>query len=106
MGGDHRRILASTIARLRGKLPYRPIVFKLLPQKFTLLTIQRVYEGLMGFSLHKQNFRRYIKQGKFVIETGEEDSSGPGRPAALYQFRSNVEAERINIGLNLPFKRS
>lgn len=105
MGGDQRRILASTIARLRGKLPYRPIVFKLLPNKFTLLTLQRVYEGLIGLSLHKQNFRRYIKQGKFVVETGEEDSSGPGRPAALYKFRSNVEAERINIGLNLPFKR-
>lgn len=106
MVGDHRRILASTTARLRGKLPYRPIVFKLLPQNFTLLTIQRVYEGLIGLSLHKQNFRRYIKQGKFVVETGEEDTSGPGRPAAFYQFRSNVEAERINIGLNLPFKRS
>lgn len=106
MKGDHRRILASTTARVRGKLQYRPIVFKLLPIGFTLLTLQRVYEGLIGMLLHKQNFRRYIKQGEFVIETGEEDSSGPGRPAAVYKFRSGVEAERINVGINLPFKRS
>lgn len=104
MEGDHRRILASTTARVRGKLPYKPIVFKLLPKEFTLLTIQRVYEGFTGLMLHKQNFRRYIKQGKFVIGTGNEDSSGPGRPAATYRFRSDVEAERINVGLNLPFK--
>lgn len=104
MEGDHRRILASTTARIRGKLPYKPIVFKLLQSEFTLLTIQRVYEGLTGILMHKQNFRRYIKQGKFVVETGNEDSSGPGRPAATYKFRSDVEAERINIGLNLPFK--
>lgn len=105
MVGDHRRILASTIARIRGKLPYRPIVFKLLPESFTLLKIQRVYEGLTGVLLHKQNFRRYLKQGKYVEDSGEVDSSGPGRPAALYRFRKDVEAERVNIGLNLPFRK-
>ena len=104
MEGDHRRILASTTARVRGKIPYKPIVFKLLSKEFTLLTIQRVYEGLTGVLMHKQNFRRYIKQGKFVIETGNEDSSNPGRPAALYRFRSGVEAEKVNVGLNLPLK--
>ena len=104
MEGDHRRILASTTARIRGKIPYKPIVFKLLQAEFTLLTVQKVYEGLTGILMHKQNFRRYIKQGKFVIETGNEDSSGPGRPAATYRFRSDVEAERVNVGLNLPFK--
>jgi len=52
MFGDHRRILASTLARVRGKLPYKPIVFKLLPPEFTLLRIQRVYEGLIGILPH------------------------------------------------------
>ncbi|MGL1891048.1 MAG: hypothetical protein OCD02_05440 [Spirochaetaceae bacterium] len=106
MEGDHRRILASTTARLRGKLPYRPIVFKLLPKHFTLLTIQKYYEGLIGLLLHKQNFRRYLKQGNFVMETGDVDSTGPGRPAALYTFRSGVKAEMINVGVNLPFQRT
>lgn len=106
MEGDHRRILASTLARVRGKLPYRPIAFKLLPEDFTLLKIQYYYEGLIGDLLHKQNFRRYLKQGKYVEETGDTDSSGPGRPAALYRFREDVEAERVNLGLNLPFRKS
>lgn len=105
MAGDHRRILASTLARVRGKISYRPIVFKLLPKEFTLLKIQHHYEGLTGHLLHKQNFRRYLKQGKYVEETGDMDSSGPGRPAALYRFRKDVEAERVNLGLNLPFTR-
>ncbi|MBN2617788.1 MAG: hypothetical protein JXR64_05685 [Spirochaetales bacterium] len=105
MAGDHRRILASMTARIRGKIPYKPIAFKLLPKEFTLLAVQHVYEGITGMQLHKQNFRRYIKQGNFVIETGDEDATGPGRPAAVYSFRSDVEAERVNVGLNLPFKR-
>ena len=57
---DHRRILATGIARLRAKIKYRPVVFELMPPAFTLLQLQRTVEALAGQRLHKQNFRRLI----------------------------------------------
>src|SRR5262249_44828017 len=54
---DHRRILATAIARLRAKLKYRPVVFELMPAEFTLTELQRTVEAISGRHLHKQNFR-------------------------------------------------
>ena len=71
MNYDHRRILATGIARLRAKIKYRPIVFELMPPSFTLLQLQRAVEALAGRLLHKQNFRRLIDQQGLVEETGE-----------------------------------
>lgn len=58
MALDHRRILASALGRMRGKLTYRPVVFELLSPVFTLSALQHVVESLVGVTLHKQNFRR------------------------------------------------
>jgi hypothetical protein len=58
MAMDHRRILATAMSRLRGKLKYRPVVFELMPPSFTLLQLQQSVEALAGMALHKQNFRR------------------------------------------------
>ena len=70
MTGDHRRILATGIARLRAKIKYRPVVFELMAPAFTLLQLQRSVEALAGRLLHKQNFRRLIEQQELVEETG------------------------------------
>ena len=51
---------AAAIARLRGKLKYRPVVFELMAPAFTLLELQRAVEALAGLRLHKQNFRRLV----------------------------------------------
>lgn len=102
MGHDHRRILASSLGRLRGKIGYRPVIFELMPPEFTLLRIQKVAEALSGVPLHKQNFRRLVIQGGLVKETGHLDKSAPGRPAALFRFRRSVVQERPAPGVGLP----
>lgn len=102
MGHDHRRILASSLGRLRGKISYRPVIFELMPPEFTLLRIQKVAEALSGVPLHKQNFRRLVIQGGLVKETGHLDKSAPGRPAALFRFRRSVLQERPAPGVGLP----
>ncbi|HET9573448.1 MAG TPA: NAD regulator, partial [Methyloceanibacter sp.] len=51
---DHRRILATALGRLRGKLKYRPVVFELLPPEFTLYDLQQTVEAISGTLLHKQ----------------------------------------------------
>ena len=81
MRHDHRRILATGIARLRAKIKYRPVVFELMPAQFTLLQLQQAVEALAGRGLHKQNFRRLIEQQDLVEETGDMASGTAGRPS-------------------------
>lgn len=103
---DHRRILATGIARLRAKIKYRPVVFELMPDGFTLLQLQRTVEALAGVLLHKQNFRRLIEQQNLVEETGDVTTETGGRPAKLFRFRRDVLTERQVAGSNLPLVRS
>jgi hypothetical protein len=98
---DHRRILATAIARLRAKLKYRPVVFELMPAEFTLTALQRTVEAISGRHLHKQNFRRLVESAALVESTGDMSTSTGGRPAALFRFRREVLQERPAPGLRL-----
>ncbi len=83
---DHRRILATAIARLRAKLKYRPVVFELMPREFTLTELQRTVEAISGRRLHKQNFRRLVENAALV----EAD-------------RRDVDRDRRTAGGAVPF---
>ncbi|NEV80454.1 NAD regulator, partial [Rhodopseudomonas sp. BR0C11] len=102
---DHRRILATAIARLRAKLKYRPVVFELLPPEFTLTELQHTVEAISGRHLHKQNFRRLVEAGALVEPTGEMSTRTGGRPAALFRFRREVLQERPAPGLRVRGRR-
>ena len=106
MFADHRRILATGMARLRAKIKYRPVVFELMPESFTLLQLQRTVEALAGLTLHKQNFRRLIEQQELVEETGATESETGGRPAKLFRFRRAILEERELAGTKLPLSRN
>ncbi|MGH6769963.1 MAG: NUDIX hydrolase [Xanthobacteraceae bacterium] len=98
---DHRRILATAIARLRAKIKYRPVVFELMPREFTLTDLQRTVEAISGRHLHKQNFRRLVETAALVEPIGEMSKDTGGRPAALFRFRRDVLAERPAAGFRL-----
>jgi hypothetical protein len=106
MAYDHRRILATGLARLRGKLRYRPLVFELIEEHFTLAQLQRVVEALSGLRLHKQNFRRLVENGGLVEKTGRIDTRTGGRPAEQFRFRREVLRERRapGVGALAPLK--
>ncbi len=99
---DHRRILATALGRTRGKLAYRPVVFELVPETFTLLHLQRVVEALSGVRLHKANFRRLLERGGLVEGTGRFHADTGGRPAERFRFRREVLRERRAPGVGLP----
>jgi hypothetical protein len=103
---DHRRILATAIARLRGKMKYRPVVFELMPPAFTLLELQQTVEAISGIRLHKQNFRRLVEDRGLVERTGKFARIARGRPAELFAFRREVLAERPAPGVRLGSRRS
>ena len=102
---DHRRILATAIARLRGKMKYRPVVFELMPPSFTLLELQRTVEAISGIRLHKQNFRRLVEGQGLVEGTGKVASYARGRPAELFRFRREVLSERPAPGVRLGMRQ-
>ena len=99
---DHRRILATAMGRLRGKLKYRPVVFELMPPAFTLLELQQTVEAISGVRIHKQNFRRLLEKTGMVEPTGDVSTKTGGRPAALFRFRREVLKERPAPGVKLP----
>ena len=98
---DHRRILATAIVRLRGKLKYRPVIFELMPEVFTLFDLQQTVESIFGREIHKQNFRRLVENAELVEPTGASQRSTGGRPAALFRFRSEILKERPALGLKI-----
>lgn len=98
---DHRRILATAISRLRAKLKYRPVVFELMPESFTLTDLQNSVEAISGRHVHKQNFRRLVENANLVEPTGATSTATGGRPAALFRFRHEILTERPALGLRV-----
>jgi hypothetical protein len=105
MTSDHRRILATGLGRLRSKLRYRPILFDLMPEPFTLSDLQAAAEAVSGLSLHKQNFRRGVERTALVEPTGRVSSATGGRPAELFRRTAAGSAAVEALGLPLPTQR-
>jgi hypothetical protein len=94
MAQDHLQILAAAMGRLRSRLRVRPIAVDLVPPVFTLLDLQRSAEAILGPSLHKQNFRRYVEGAGVIEATGTMRQQTGGRPAQLFRFRREGGQER------------
>jgi ADP-ribose pyrophosphatase YjhB (NUDIX family) len=83
---DHRAIIDVARERLRGKVRYAPIGFELLPPRFTLTQLQRLYEIVLGAELDKRNFRKKILSMELLVETDEVEQGVRHRAARLYRF--------------------
>jgi hypothetical protein len=103
---DHRRILATAIGRVRAKIKYRPVIFELMPDEFTLYELQKTVEAILGPHLHKQNFRRLVESAGLVEPTGVVKTQTGGRPAKLFRFRREVLLERPAPGVRVKPGRS
>jgi 8-oxo-dGTP diphosphatase len=97
---DHGEILRVAITRLQGKLRYEPIGFELLPQKFTLSQLQKLYETVLGQDLDKRNFRRKILKMDLLIELKEMQTGVAHRAAQLYQFDEQKYQQLKEKGFN------
>lgn len=83
---DHAEIVQKALARLKNNLEASSVAFQLLPEKFTLTELQRVYELILGKTLDKRNFRKKILASEILKDTGETKMEGYHRPAQLYAF--------------------
>ncbi|MEM1071945.1 MAG: NUDIX domain-containing protein [Planctomycetota bacterium] len=97
---DHAAILDAAIERLRGKLRYQPIGFELLPDRFTLTQLQRVYEIVLDRDIDKRNFRKKILAMEILKDTGEVEKDVAHRAARLYGFDMRAYERMLKQGFN------
>lgn len=97
---DHADILAMALKRLRGKARYEPIGFHLLPPKFTLARLQRLYEIILGEDLDKRNFRAKVKALGILEELDEMETGLPRPPARLYRFDKKAYKAKVAEGFH------
>lgn len=92
---DHNKIIEYALYRLNYKIQISNIAWSLLPEKFTLRELQRVYEIIMRKKIDKRNFRKKISSLKLVKSVGRQ-TGVPFRPPLLYSFIKK-ELKRVNI---------
>ncbi len=100
---DHREILEYAVERLRNKLEYTTVGFQLLPARFTLTQLQRVYEAILGRALDKRNFRRKMELLDVLTPLDEWVREGASRPAQLYRFSARRFEKLKDKGILFPF---
>ena len=99
---DHDRILDYAVERLRNKLEYTTVGFQLLPRRFTLTELQRVYEAILDRPLDKRNFRRKLAL-LGILKPVKERRRELGRPAQLYEFSVQEFKKLKDMGIIFPF---
>jgi len=90
LGFDHKEILEKALERLRIKLRSEPIGFGLLPEKFTISQLQKLYESVLGTQFDRRNFRKKVLQMKYVIPLDEKQQAVKHKPAQLFIFSRDV----------------
>ncbi len=85
---DHNQIIKYALERLENKIEYSNIAQALLPKKFRLSKLQKIYEIILGKKLDKRNFLKKILSLNLLESTGEKELEGAHRPAMLYKFKT------------------
>ncbi|MGH7143983.1 MAG: NUDIX hydrolase [Planctomycetota bacterium] len=97
---DHDAILAAALARLQAKVRYQPVGFELLPPKFTLTQVQRLYEVILERALDKRNFRKKFLSLGVIEELPDRESGVAHRAARLYRFDAKAYRRKVRDGFH------
>ncbi|PWL31339.1 MAG: NUDIX hydrolase [Fluviicola sp. XM-24bin1] len=95
---DHFDILNQALDNLRNRLKIRPIGFNLLPEKFTLSQLHKLYEAILGRELDKRNFRRKMAKLDLVVRLDEKQQGVPHKPSNFYKFNTENYQKLIEEG--------
>ena len=100
---DHREIFDFGLKTIRHKVRHEPIGFNLLPEKFTLLQLQELYESILDVKLDKPNFRRKMMNMKLLVDCREKQQNVAHRAAALYRFDEQIYSSLREQGFSFEF---
>ncbi len=101
---DHNRMVSAAREQLRLKASHRPIGFELLPEKFTMPDLQRLYEAIYDTTLDKRNFQRRILAMGIIYKLNEKQRNTSKKGAFLYRFDQEKYEQMVKEGLRLVFK--
>lgn len=88
MAFDHKEILDTCLQTLRDQIMEHPVIFNLLPEKFSLRLLQELYEAILGVKLDRRNFRKKIMLKDWVVDLDEMETEVPHRPGKLYRAKT------------------
>jgi 8-oxo-dGTP diphosphatase len=94
MAFDHKRILVTCLKQLQDKVMEHPVVFNLLPKKFSLRELQCLYEAILGVKLDRRNFRKKFFMMDWLVDLDELEEDVPHRPGKLYRFNHQRWGQR------------
>ena len=101
---DHNHMVTDARARLRLKASRQPIGFELLPDKFTMPDLQRLYEAIYDTTLDKRNFQRRILAMKILHRLNEKQRDTSKKGAYLYRFDQEKYNLMVKEGIRLVFR--
>jgi len=90
---DHKMILDTCLSRLREQVMENPVIFNLLPEKFSLRELQELYEAILSTELDRRNFRKKIAIKDWLIDLNEMESDVPHRPGKLYSLKTEFKVK-------------
>src|SRR5688572_12776796 len=88
---DHRLIFDTCLQKLRETVMEKPVIFNLLPEKFSLRELQDLYEAILGFELDRRNFRKRITLKNWLVDLDEMEVDVPHRPGKLYKVKTQLK---------------
>ena len=91
MAFDHKLILESCLDRLQQQVMEHPVIFNLLPEKFSLRELQELYQAILGFELDRRNFRKKISLKDWLVDIDEMENDVPHRPGKLYKLKTEFK---------------
>lgn len=97
---DHKQIILKALLTLRERITYKPIGYNLLPEKFTMTELQRLYETILGRSLNRGNFYRKIKNLGILTKLDEQRKGGAHKAQDLYSFNQENYVKALENGVN------
>ena len=102
MAFDHKIILDLCLQRLREKVMQHPVVFNLLPEKFSLRELQSLYEAVLGTGLDKRNFRKRIMLKNWLVDLNQMEEDVPHRPGKLYKLKNQLRRDVKTFDRRVP----
>jgi len=94
MAFDHKQILDCALRKLQEKVLEQPVIFNLLPEKFSLRELQDLYEAILGIELDRRNFRKRITLKNWLVDLNEMEEDVPHRPGKLYKLKSQLKGHK------------
>lgn len=92
---DHKLILDTCLARLQQQVMDYPVIFNLLPEKFSLRELQELYEAILGVELDRRNFRKKIALKDWLSDTKEMEENVPHRPGKLHRLKPEYRKKSV-----------